>query len=268
MDQLRPLPTLRWLAALLTPGAGPFATRAGRHGLSFTGMARDAVMRHIAKYGAHEPELTAWMDAYLAARPADGIVVDVGANIGWHALHAARQPRVTAVLACEADGLNLSLLQKSARENGADKLLIAPWAISDRRGLVRFNSYKESNLGRHSVVADHGHGARQVPAFSLDETLAIFALDAAPIHLIKIDVEGYEFAVLDGAPQALARAAAVMLEFSPELMRGGGIDPARVIDPLRAAGFSAHRLEAERLAPLSFEAVRAIGTQCDLIWTR
>src|SRR6266581_9057309 len=84
----RPLGTLGFVAAWLVPWRPAFRTTAAQSKLKFFAHHRDAIGRHIAKYGAHEPLLTRWIaDRLAASRP--GLFIDAGANIGWHALHAA-----------------------------------------------------------------------------------------------------------------------------------------------------------------------------------
>ncbi len=85
----RPLGTLMFLLAWLVPWRPAFRTRASESKLAFFVHHRDTIGRHIAKYGTHEPLVTRWMAEFLAAGRR-GIVVDVGANLGWHALHAAQ----------------------------------------------------------------------------------------------------------------------------------------------------------------------------------
>ena len=46
-------------------------------------------------------------------------------------------------------------------------------------------------------------------------------LDTRPIRLIKLDAEGYEPEIIAGGRQALARCRAVLIEYSPELMKAG-----------------------------------------------
>src|SRR5205085_11280585 len=86
-------------------------------GLTFLAHRRDAIGRHIAKYGTHEAEITRWIAARLAASPS-GLFVDAGANIGWHALHAAREPNVETVVAFEPDLFNAHLLERNLPANG------------------------------------------------------------------------------------------------------------------------------------------------------
>src|SRR3569832_1808131 len=80
----RPLGTLRFVAAWLVPWRPAFRTTAAQSKLKFHAHHRDASGRHIAKYGTHEPLVTRWMAEFLGAAPR-GIVIDIGANLGWHA---------------------------------------------------------------------------------------------------------------------------------------------------------------------------------------
>jgi hypothetical protein len=45
-----------------------------------------------------------------------------------------------------------------------------------------------------------------------DTSIAAFGVDREFIHLLKIDVEGYELLVLRGAPRSLERTSAIALE--------------------------------------------------------
>lgn len=84
--------TAVFLAAWLMPWRPAFRVRAAGSRLKFFVHYRDLIGRHIAKYGTHEPMPSRWLDKYLSgARP--GIFIDVGANLGWHAVHAAQHPR-------------------------------------------------------------------------------------------------------------------------------------------------------------------------------
>ena len=57
----RPLGTLGFVAAWLVPWRPAFRTTAAESKLKFFAHHRDAIGRHIAKYGTHEPLVTRWM---------------------------------------------------------------------------------------------------------------------------------------------------------------------------------------------------------------
>jgi FkbM family methyltransferase len=269
MRRVRLIPTLSWLLRRALPGSHVLPARASS-GLVFYADARDLVGRHVSKYGTYEPRLTAWIAQHLASRTSPGIVVDVGANIGWHALHAARSDKVTAVVACEPDAFNAWLLDRNITANAADdKVVIAAWAIGASGGRARLNRYKPSNRGRHSLLRDYGLGSRSVPMLDLDATLALLGFQDAPIHLLKIDVEGYELEVICGADRSLARADAIVLEFSPELMQPAGSSVDGLLDRLSKAGFSPFALRRTgKPEPLSVQRLAERKGQIDLVWRR
>ncbi|RIK97967.1 MAG: hypothetical protein DCC74_06090 [Proteobacteria bacterium] len=258
----------KYLAALIMPWRPAFRTRARASGLRFWVQPRDAVGRHIAKYGRYEPALTTWIDGHLR-RTAPGLFIDVGANIGWHTVHAARCPAVTQAVAFEPDALNAWLLARNLADNAIDNAIVLASAVGAQSGIATLYRYKASNQGRHSLATDHGHGSRRVPVIDLDGALTQLGLADAPIALIKIDVEGFEPAVIAGAGAALRRTAAVVTEYSPELAGNDRAPLDAMLENLAAAGFVPHRLAGDgRLMVLSLSELRGIATQTDIVWQR
>src|SRR5262249_6847897 len=84
----RPLGTLGFVAAWLTPWRPAFRTTAAHSKRKFFAAHRDAIRPHHAKYGTDEPLVTRWMGDFLDAAPR-GIAIDIGANLGWHAARGA-----------------------------------------------------------------------------------------------------------------------------------------------------------------------------------
>jgi FkbM family methyltransferase len=264
---MRWLQTLNFFAARALPFRDVFRTYADHSGFRFYVQPRDVIGRHIAKYGAHEPAITGWIDGLLS-RAAPGIVVDVGANIGWHAIHAARHPSVNTVVAFEPDSFNAWLLERNLAINAIEKVVVLSAAVGNATGTARLNRYKGSNNGKHSLAVDHGVSSRMVPLTSIDASLAALHLQDQPIALIKIDVEGYEPAVIEGATEALQRTAAVLTEFSPELSRSGGLSLPVMVDRLIAAGFTAFVLRDGQLVATPADALKRETDQIDVIWLR
>ena len=233
----RPLGTLNFVAAWLMPWRPAFRTTAGQSKLAFYAHHRDAIGRHIAKYGSHEPLVTRWMAEFLSVAHR-GIVIDIGANLGWHALHAAHHPHVDAVVAFEPDPFNAWLLERNLAENRIGKVIVESRAVGAAPGTAQLHRYGRNNFGRHSLAADHGQGSRTVPVTDLDGALAALGLGERPVALIKIDVEGYEPAVIEGATKTLQRADGLIVEYSPDLSAAGGLSTTTMIARLKACGFS------------------------------
>ncbi len=229
--------SLKYLLARLNPLAEQAWARHRASGLRFRVNLRDVVGRTILRRTSYEPELTTWLLAGFE-RGAEGLFIDVGANIGWFSLQAARSARVSRVLAIEPDGGNQHLLQANIGRNGLDARIDAiSCAAGAEPGLARLHQYKASNHGRHSLLVQHGRGSSWVPVQPLDALLDQLGLGDAPIAAIKVDVEGYEPWVLDGAASALRRADALLIELSPEMSRAGGLALSGMLDAIAAAGF-------------------------------
>ena len=264
----RSLAALAFWGAWLLPWRPVFRARARGSRLVFYVHRRDDIGRHIAKYGEHEPVLTRFIGERLAAgKP--GLFIDVGANLGWHTLHAARHATVECVLAFEPDAFNASLLARNLAANRIDNVIVRVAAVGAAAGAGRLYRYKPSNLGRHSLICDHGLGSSPVALVGLDGALENLRLDRRPIRVLKIDVEGYEPAVIAGAARALARTETVILEYSPALSRAAGLSLEQMLTQLDAAGFSAARLDRDGgIVALDGAAVKALDGVTDLVWTR
>jgi FkbM family methyltransferase len=259
--------TFAFLFAWLAPWRSAFRVRASESKLSFFVNRRDVVGRHIAKYGAHEPLLTQWISAHLATS-SRGVFVDVGANLGWHSLHAAQHEAVATVVAFEPHPFNAWLLDRNLSLNAVDKVVVSNCAVGSQRGLIRLHRYKNSNNGRHSILADYGLGSRMVPVTDLDTALDSLGLSDQRVLILKIDVEGYEPAVIAGAKRTLARTDVVITEYSPNLSRSGGLSPDGMLDQLLSGGFTPHGFASDgHVSELSIEELRRIAGQVDLIWT-
>jgi len=257
--------TAAFLAAWLMPWRPAFGVRAADSGLKFFVHHRDLIGRHIAKYGTHEPIPSRWLRNYLTGAPL-GIFIDVGANLGWHAVHAAQYSSVETVVAFEPDTFNARLLERNLAANAVENAVVSNAAVGAQCGSIRLHSYKSSNYGRHSLLTDYGYGSRMVPMVDLDSALEKLGLADRRVNVLKIDVEGYEPAVIAGATQTLERTAAVILEYSPDLSSAGGLSGHAMLDRLFSAGFESFALDDQGTAiPVSIEKLRSFKGQMDLV---
>lgn len=258
----RPAGTLNFLLAWLIPWRPAFRTRAKNSKLVFYAHFRDIIGRHIGKYGVHEPRITQWMADYLSAAAGPGMVVDVGANLGWHAVHAAQYAAVETVVAFEPDLFNAQLLDRNLTANKIDKVVVSTCAVGAQSGIARLHRYRGTNYGRHSLLTDYGYGSRLVPLRDLDSALESLGLSEQPILVLKIDVEGYEPAVIEGARRTLTRTQAIALEYSPDL-----VELAAMVDALHAAGFAPYVFKDDRrITEIALDDLRKVGGQTDVIW--
>lgn len=140
--------------------------------------------------------LFAWVDAVRPGFFAEGSAIDVGANVGNHAVRFAR--RFKEVTAFEPVAETFSLLAHNARL--ARNLRCHRVAISDAEGTAQLR-VDSANRGASRIVTPGGSGLETVVMRRLDS----FADECRDVRLIKIDVEGHEAGVIEGARAIIAR---------------------------------------------------------------
>jgi FkbM family methyltransferase len=139
--------------------------------------------------------------------PPDALTVDVGANRGLYTRQLARLSR--GVLAFEPATEMAALLRRTSAAN----VTVHEIALSDRDGEAQlFTPQSEDGLVHGLASLEHQHeeaGQRivssQVPIARMD---TIVKRDVA---FVKIDVEGHEMSVLNGATGLIARCQPIFL---------------------------------------------------------
>lgn len=145
---------------------------------------------------------------YFRIEPGE-VVLDVGACRGDFTIPAARKVgKGGRVVAVEPEPRNLLFLRKASRRLGNVRILAkCAWG---RAGRVRLNL--SGSPGEHSVVR-LGHqprGSIEVEADTLDHMLE--ELGIKRVDFMKVDVEGAELEVLEGAREILKRTRKVVVE--------------------------------------------------------
>jgi hypothetical protein len=85
---------------------------------------------------------------------------------------------------------------------------------------------------------------------------------------VKIDVEGYEGFVLDGAEETLSRIETMVMEYSPALLRAADRDPGATLQTLTAYFSQIHRIENDGLKKVTAEDCLRSETQVELVFDR
>lgn len=161
-----------------------------------------------AESSSAEPWILDWIARTL--RPG-GVFFDVGAHYGWVSLKAARiLGRTGSLVAFEPSPCLVELLDYHRRVNRISQMVIVPKAVSDSDAAeVPFFLVNDGLSSRNSLVI----GQENVPFLSPGEkkrvlvpavTLDSYSRQTGLIPtVIKIDVEGAEGKVLEGARNVL-----------------------------------------------------------------
>jgi FkbM family methyltransferase len=172
-------------------------------------------------------------------------------------------------LAFEPDAFNAWLLERNLAENGIENVIVDTRAVGAATGIAKLYRYKSTNYGRHSLATDHGFGSRNVLVTDLDGALAAAGFGSGAISLIKIDVEGYEPAVIAGAKETLKRAAALIVEYSPDASTAAGLSATGLLTDLQAAGFAPYMLlSTGGVVPIRNEELGEFSGTVDVIFVK
>jgi FkbM family methyltransferase len=231
----------RAVAVLRSPGAIG-CVRIGR--LRLLVPLDDAGLRFSYVAGRYEPDVERLAAAIL--RPGD-TAVDVGANIGWHALRfAGLVGSGGRVVAFEPGPRQRWLLERSVHLTGLDeRVIVCPQAVGDKQGNALL--YEDRSAGLKSSIHAHDWLDREDPVGVELTTLdaALPALTAEPPRLLKIDVEGAEESVLRGAISMFLDAPPSFVIVELSSMRNAR----DVVELLQASGYEAVRLARGQIEP-------------------
>jgi FkbM family methyltransferase len=164
----------------------------------------DLIAREIRESGTFfEAELLEHLGMH---GPEGGVYVDVGANVGNHAVFFGTF-LADHVVAVEPNPVLVPILTRNLRVNGIRHASVVACAAGAAVGLGQLSLAAETpdNIGHTQVAGVTDGGATVVPIAPLDRVLDALAgrLGARPVTCIKVDVEGMELSVLEGATRVL-----------------------------------------------------------------
>jgi FkbM family methyltransferase len=180
------------------------------------------VFREICERGAFEPEIIERL--CKLAKPAT-TVFDIGANIGLMAIPVLRGCGTCRVVSFEPSPNSLPYLQETARASAfADRWTVRGVALAATAGELDFTIGRPEEAlfeGFNSSARITNARVIKVNVSTVDDEWR--ALERPRVSVIKIDVEGAEGGVLDGAAELLAaeRPAVVIEWHEPYLSRFG-----------------------------------------------
>jgi FkbM family methyltransferase len=195
-------------------------------------------------------------------RPGD-CVVDVGANIGFFTLAAARLVgKGGKVYAFEACRETYTLLCKNVSLNFTpnESIVLNCSAVSSHDGTANFYMDQGHHSGASSLRILPGGNA----ASSVVKTIALDSLlsELPPIRLVKIDIEGAEMLALSGMKQLLIRDKPfLVLECSDSFLRELGSSACDLFQYMESMGYRMHRERCGRLLPITAPP----ENQCNLV---
>lgn len=188
--------------------APPYRLVQSRHGWMLVNPNDTYLGQAIVRYGECCEIEIAFLLQLLSLRP--GVVMEVGTNIGTHTVPLAKAlaQQNRRLLAFEPQPVIFQNMCANLALNALGNVMAWPSACGDRAGTLHFSPPDYSaggNFGGVSMSTDPiAHGVA-IPCIELDE---IFGGET--VGLMKIDVEGFELLVLQGAEVIIDRCRPVI----------------------------------------------------------
>jgi FkbM family methyltransferase len=166
-----------------------------------------------------------WREVYRGpTEPGSGVVLDVGANIGLAAAWFERNYPGRPVHCFEPLEENARMARLNCRSATVNNV-----AVGSTPGTVELRVDRDAVMAS-TIPWERAVATRTLEVVTLDDYIHDQGIDR--VAVLKIDTEGMELDVLDGAVEALSRTGVVAMETHGRDRHDG------TLERLRAAGFT------------------------------
>jgi len=202
----------------------------------------DSMHRQIAWVGFYELRLSKRI-ARLAAT--EGMLFDVGANIGYFSLLWAAAHPANRVFAFEPSPMVFEMLKGNVEEAGLGSNIQAhKVALSKETGVAEFDTGPNDQTGWGGISCAPSQNTIRVATAKLDDVMRRNGV----IDILKIDTEGADAWVLEGARELLNshRIRHIFFEQNLPRMNALGIPHTASFHTLESCGYKVEPLRQEK----------------------
>jgi FkbM family methyltransferase len=204
----------RFFASTLV-GAGFRPTRRiRRHGILFDVDIREGIDLSLFLFGSFQHHIDKLVRRFVDV---DGVVVDVGANVGAVTLPVAAYLRNGRVFAFEPTDFAFAKLQRNLELNPAlsarvtaVRLFVAD-RVASTSEMVAYSSWPVGGEGTEHQHPVHKGVAKTASCGQTTLDAFVSSRQLSTLSLVKIDTDGHEFSVLSGARRCLTEQRPVVI---------------------------------------------------------
>ena len=202
--------------------------------------------------------------------PQDAVIADIGANIGLTSVIFSRSSPAGSVYCFEPSPRTLDHLNATLLSNDASNCQVYPLALSNRVGMMSFLDNMTSASASHLTGTSQTLGGANCEVETTTLDLFIEQHGISRLDLMKIDVEGFEMEVLEGAVRTIERLRpALLIEFNSfTLIAYGDKNPRSVLKYLLDTFPHVYRLEGGKFIEIRDEPSQLVFIHANLIKNR
>ena len=228
----------------------------------WTLLVNDNISKNILKGNNWEPHIMNFINKYLKK---GDVALDIGACFGWHTLQMARACGENGkIYAFEPQQVNIKLLNKNLEENNINNVTVCEIALGHKLMKTCIcNAYTEDekNLGDSFISINYERGISDINIedkikkgqniLPINKQIVMcMPLDdiviESNIKFIKIDVQGFEKMVLEGAIKTINKNRPVMIiEFEDPCMNMFGYSSKELISYIHSLNYYIYFLDYE-----------------------
>jgi len=198
------------------------------------------------------PKSNLWVSHFTQPRD---IMLDVGCNTGQTSFEVASHGFRVVCFEPIPKSVDELCWNQNNRNLNSSLFRIIPAAVSKEVTYASFTMVEgredNSAFGTHATfnldrgkIPYHGTQVVKVPVTTIDATIHALNLDVREISLMKIDVQGFEADVIEGAQLFLSTPVlhpnlVIVTEYQISMIKKNGLDPSQLFQQMKKFGFVA-----------------------------
>jgi len=203
------------------------------------------------------------LDELTSIMPVGGVFLDVGANIGIYTLAMARAAGSSgSVHSFEPNPASFERLRHHVLQNGLANVRLNQLAVGSGEGRAKLNAPTKENSGAASLLSTNMPArfeARPIDVQVISLDAYCRRLTFGRVDVIKIDCQGYELQVLEGASNVLQTfRPRLLLEYDVDWLVAAGASGTQLCSLLKRARYESFQRHHGRL--IQFTADDTPGT--------
>ncbi len=175
------------------------------------------------------------LNFYFSKLKDSDTIIDIGANIGFTTLCAARICHNGTVISFEPSSHNLKKCLRNIELNNPNNVRVFPLGVGSESKFLYLHVRHKTNLGMNQVAME-SDGNEKIEIITLDEWIP--ANSISKVDVIKIDVEGFEMEVLKGAESVIRKfRPKLFIEVNNQFLKSFGSSALQLISWLKTMDY-------------------------------